>query len=192
MMQRGGGVILNVVSNEALRPSIGIGVYAPSKAALMNLSVLCAKHWARDGIRVCSIAPGLIRTELARPLVEAVESSGQYPNPQKRIGEPEEAEIAEMKAGSVCLFAGSIFHGGGPNTTDDTRDGLIIAYCANWLRQEENQYLSVSREAATKLDEPLQRLLGYDQLYALGYWGDEQHPLEYLGGKPSGPRLGGT
>ncbi len=103
---------------------------------------------------------------------------------------PEEVEIAEMNAGSVCLFAGSIFHGGGRNTTDDTRDGLIIAYCANWLRQEENQYLSVSREAATKLDEPLQRLLGYDQLYALGYWGDEQHPLEYLGGKPSGPRLG--
>ena len=98
---------------------------------------------------------------------------------------PDEVEIAEMKAGSVCLFAGSCFHGGGPNVTDRNRDGLIIAYCASWLRQEENQYLSVSREAAMTLDEPLQRLLGYDQLYALGYWGDEQHPLEYLGGTAS-------
>ena len=95
---------------------------------------------------------------------------------------PEEVEIAEMKAGSVCLFTGSCFHGGGQNTTDQNRDGLIIAYCASWLRQEENQYLSVSREAAMTLDEPLQRLLGYDQLYSLGYWGDEHHPLEYLGG----------
>lgn len=98
----------------------------------------------------------------------------------------EETDIAEMKVGSVCLFTGSCFHGGGSNETDQTRDGLIIAYCASWLRQEENQYLSVSREAAMELDEPLQRLLGYDQLYALGYWGDSQHPLEYLRGKPNG------
>ncbi len=116
MMERGSGVIINVVSNEAIRPSIGIGVYAPSKAALANLSVLCAKHWARDGIRVCSIAPGLIRTELARPLVEAVESSGQYPNPQKRIGEP--AEIAGLAlllaspAGSYATGTTLVFDGG--------------------------------------------------------------------------------
>ena len=116
MMERGGGVILNVVSNEALRPSIGIGVYAPSKAALMNLSVLCAKHWARDGIRVCSIAPGLIRTELAQSLVEAVESSGQYPNPQKRIGEPEEiaglALLLASPAGSFATGTNLVFDGG--------------------------------------------------------------------------------
>ena len=59
MVERGGGVIINVVSNEGVRPSVGIGVYAPSKAALINLSQLCAKHWAKDGIRVTSIAPGL-------------------------------------------------------------------------------------------------------------------------------------
>ena len=35
------------------------------------------------------------------------------------------------------------------------------------------------------LDEPLQRLLGYDQLYSLGYWGDGQYPLEFLGGAAS-------
>ena len=92
-----------------------------------------------------------------------------------------EIEIAEMKAGSVCLFAGSCFHGGGANQTNETRDGMIIAYCASWLRQEENQYLSVSRETATELDEPLLRLLGYDQLYSLGYWADYHHPLEHLG-----------
>lgn len=112
-----------------------------------------------------------------------VPHSGRYQG--RETPPPEEVEIAEMKAGSVCLFTGSCFHGGGPNTSRQNRDGLIIAYCASWLRQEENQYLSVSREVAATLSEPLQRLLGYDQLYSLGYWGDSQHPLERLGGRAS-------
>ena len=90
-------------------------------------------------------------------------------------------EVAEMTAGSVCLFTGSCFHGGGANTTGTTRDGLILAYCASWLRQEENQYLSVPRDTAAGFDERLQRLIGYDQLYSLGYWGEYRHPLEFLG-----------
>ena len=94
MIERGGGVIINVVSNEGVRPSVGIGIYAASKAALMNMSQLLAKEWARHSIRVSCIAPGLIRTELAQRLVTAVESSGNYPSVQGRIGEPE--EIAGM------------------------------------------------------------------------------------------------
>ncbi len=94
MSERGGGVIINIVSNEGVRPSIGIGVYAASKAALMNLSQLMAKEWVRDKIRVTCIAPGLIRTKLAQRLVDAVEASGHYPSPQGRIGNPE--EIAGM------------------------------------------------------------------------------------------------
>ena len=94
MIERGGGVIINVVSNEGVRPSIGIGIYAASKAALMNMSQLLAKEWVGHGIRVSCIAPGLIRTELAQRLVTAVEASGNYPSPQRRIGEPE--EIAGM------------------------------------------------------------------------------------------------
>ncbi len=90
MTQRGGGSIINIASNEALRPSVGIGMYAPSKAALSNLAQLLAKHWARDGIRVTTIAPGIVRTELATGLVNAIESSGVYPNLQRRIAEAEE------------------------------------------------------------------------------------------------------
>lgn len=91
----------------------------------------------------------------------------------------------EMRAGSVLLFVGSIYHGGGANTTDEIRYGLILAYVAKWLRQEENQYLSVSREVARQLPERLQRLLGYDQLFSLGYVGDSRHPLEVLKGQAS-------
>ena len=68
MRQRGGGAVINITSNEGVRPSMGIGTYALSKAALINMAQLLGKEWAADKIRVTCIAPGLIRTELAKDL----------------------------------------------------------------------------------------------------------------------------
>jgi dehydrogenase/reductase SDR family protein 4 len=127
MIERGGGVIINISSNEGVRPSVGVGVYAVSKAALMNMSQILAKEWAPHGIRVSCIAPGLIRTEMAQPIVTATESSGHYLSPQGRIGEPEEiaglALYLASPAGSYAIgetfvvdggqlngLAGSLFH----------------------------------------------------------------------------------
>jgi dehydrogenase/reductase SDR family member 4 len=90
MLKRGGGSIIHVTSNEAVRPSFGLGCYSVSKGALVTLTQVCGKEWARDQIRVNCIAPGLIRTELAEGLVRMVEKSGVYPNPMHRIGEPNE------------------------------------------------------------------------------------------------------
>ena len=47
-----------------------------------------------------------------------------------------------MKAGSVLVYSGSVFHGGGENRSDGDRMGINITYTLGWLRQEENQYLS--------------------------------------------------
>jgi dehydrogenase/reductase SDR family protein 4 len=90
MKKRGGGAIIHITSNEAVRPSFGLGTYSISKGAMVTMTQVCAKEWARDNIRVNCIAPGLVRTELAAGLVEMVEKSGKYPNPLKRIGEPSE------------------------------------------------------------------------------------------------------
>ena len=90
MKKRGGGAIMHITSNEAVRPSFGLGTYSISKGAMVTMTQVCAKEWARDNIRVNCIAPGLVRTELAAGLVEMVEKSGKYPNPLKRIGEPSE------------------------------------------------------------------------------------------------------
>ena len=49
---------------------------------------------------------------------------------------------AVMPKGSVLLYLGSTWHGGGANKTDTLRAGLINTYALGWLRQEENQYLS--------------------------------------------------
>ena len=56
-----------------------------------------------------------------------------------------------MARGSVLFYSGSVYHGGGANRSDATRIGLNITYNVAWLRQEENQYLSVPREVAETL-----------------------------------------
>lgn len=93
----------------------------------------------------------------------------------------DDTEPAEMAKGSVLLYSGSIYHGGGPNKSADTRVGINITYNLAWLRQEENQYLSVPPEIATGLDDGLLRLIGYDKAaYALGYVDDLRDPLAAL------------
>lgn len=88
-----------------------------------------------------------------------------------RLPKPEEITQAEMAAGSVLLYTGSVFHGGGQNASDADRIGLNITYSLGWLRQEENQYLSTPPHLAKELEPDLQRLVGYSMgQYALGYY----------------------
>jgi hypothetical protein len=92
---------------------------------------------------------------------------------------PDESEPAEMPRGSVLCYSGSVYHGGGANRSEHTRIGLNITYNVAWLRQEENQYLSVPREVAATLPTELLRLMGYDRgAYALGYIDDLRDPIE--------------
>lgn len=73
----------------------------------------------------------------------------------------EEIAIAEMSAGSVLLYSGTVLHSGGANSSTTCRLGLNIGYCLSWLRQEENQYLSCPPSVARELHPRLQALLGY-------------------------------
>ncbi len=98
----------------------------------------------------------------------------------------DETVPAEMSKGSCLLYTGKVYHGGGANTSDETRVGLNITYDVGWLRQEENQYLSVPREIAETLPDELLRLMGYRiGAYALGYIDDVRDPIEALR-EPSG------
>jgi ectoine hydroxylase-related dioxygenase (phytanoyl-CoA dioxygenase family) len=93
----------------------------------------------------------------------------------------DDTEPAEMEQGSVLLYTGALYHGGGANRSDAVRLGLNITYNLAWLRQEENQYLSVPREIACELPESLLRLMGYAQgAYALGYVDDLRDPIEVV------------
>jgi ectoine hydroxylase-related dioxygenase (phytanoyl-CoA dioxygenase family) len=88
---------------------------------------------------------------------------------------------AEMKKGSVLLYTGSLYHGAGANRSDHTRRGINITYSVSWLRQEENQYLTVPFETARTLPVDLLRLMGYSRgAYALGYVDDLRDPIEVV------------
>ena len=83
----------------------------------------------------------------------------------------DEITYAEMKAGSVIIYTGSVIHSGGANVSSADRVGINITYSLGWLRQEENQYLSCPPEIAATLPRDLQRLIGYSMgSYALGYF----------------------
>ncbi|MEM9609520.1 MAG: phytanoyl-CoA dioxygenase family protein [Actinomycetota bacterium] len=78
-----------------------------------------------------------------------------------RTPEPYEIASAEMSPGSVLLYNGSVIHGGGENETQGERVGVLLHYTLNWLRQEENQYLSCPPEVARTFPAELRRLIGY-------------------------------
>lgn len=94
---------------------------------------------------------------------------------------PEATVPAVMSKGSVMLFTGAVYHGGGANRSSEPRLGVEVGYNLGWLRQEENQYLAVPPAIARRLPEQLQKLIGYSLGgYALGYFGDVKHPREAL------------
>ena len=90
---------------------------------------------------------------------------------------------AEMPKGSVLLYLGSLYHGGGANRSDRPRRGINVGYTLSWLRQEENQYLACPPDVARELPEALARLAGYQRgAYALGYYGDLRDPFDAVRG----------
>ena len=100
--------------------------------------------------------------------------------------DPVLATSAVMSKGSVLVYVGSIFHGGGANTTEVHRIGINVGYSLGWLRQEENQYLACPPEIARTLPEGLLRLMGYQRgSYGLGYVDDMREPLDWLYDRPS-------
>lgn len=101
---------------------------------------------------------------------------------------PADTVAAEMPRGSVVIYTGRTVHGGGANRSDNVRVGVNVDYVLGWLRQEENQYLSVPREVAAALPERVQRLMGYQMgAYALGYVDDLRDPIRHLRDGDDGP-----
>ena len=107
-----------------------------------------------------------------------VPESHRWPDP---VRPDEERESFTTSPGSVLIWDGSCWHGGGANTTEDgVRTGLNINYNLAWLRHQENQYLGVPRSVASTLPERLQHLLGYRSTNGIVGLVDMQDPLETL------------
>ena len=92
------GVIVNAASVAAFDGQIGQAAYSASKGGIVGMTLPIARDLARNGIRVCTIAPGIFDTPLLGGLPEAVRESlgGQVPFPQ-RLGLPDEfAQLAQQ------------------------------------------------------------------------------------------------
>jgi len=85
------GVIVNTASVAAFEGQIGQAAYAASKGGVAALTLPAAREFARLGVRVVAIAPGLFETPMLRGLPEAVQQSlaASVPFPP-RLGRPEE------------------------------------------------------------------------------------------------------
>ncbi len=96
---------------------------------------------------------------------------------------------AEMPAGSVLIWHGSLWHGGGANTTADRRVGIAMNYCAGWIRQQENQQLGLPLDLVRTFPPRLQSLVGYDVYLGLFGHIDRRAPRELLLDGPSEANL---
>lgn len=88
---------------------------------------------------------------------------------------------AEMRRGSVLVWHGSLWHGGGANRSDAVRVGIAMNYCAGWIRQQENQQLGIPREIARGFSPRLRELVGYAVYRGLIGHIDKRSPVELLG-----------
>ena len=68
---------------------------------------------------------------------------------------------AEMARGSVLVWHGSLWHGGGANSTSERRVGIAMNYCAGYIRQQENQQLGIPLATLRTFPPRLQELCGF-------------------------------
>jgi ectoine hydroxylase-related dioxygenase (phytanoyl-CoA dioxygenase family) len=97
-----------------------------------------------------------------------------------RRGDGTESIATEMSAGSVLIYHGSLWHGGGANRSNTARAAIICNYCAGFLRQEECQLLALPRERVAAMPPRLQRLVGYSTYRGLMGHVDQQDPATFV------------
>jgi ectoine hydroxylase-related dioxygenase (phytanoyl-CoA dioxygenase family) len=95
-------------------------------------------------------------------------------------GRPYDSVPAVMRRGSVLVWHGSLWHGGGANRTESPRIGVAMNYCAGYIRQQENQQLGIERALVAEMPRRLQQLVGYGIYNGLIGHIDKQEPARLL------------
>ena len=86
----------------------------------------------------------------------------------------------EMGRGSCLVYLGSLWHGGGANTTGEVRVGVNLEYAAGWVRQQENQYLVVPPDRVADVPDEVLAVLGYSTTPPFLGYVDARDPLRWL------------
>lgn len=129
MLEAKYGTIINMASISGLFAEQELSAYNTAKGAIVNMTRNMALDYATDGIRVNSVCPGIIRTEIAQHTFDHVpgsEEAFRQSVPVKYIGDPVEvANVVVFLASRKCDFmngvnlpidGGITAHTGHPNT----------------------------------------------------------------------------
>lgn len=139
-----------------------------------HVPVICNSMWALTDF---TAANGATR------VVPGSHRADHQPDPFGDI----ETVAAEMPRGSVLIWPGSTWHGGGANTTDRRRTGLAMNYCAGWVRQQENQQLGIPPEVARRFSPALRDLCGFGVFRGLIGHIDKHNPADVVLGPSPDP-----
>jgi NAD(P)-dependent dehydrogenase (short-subunit alcohol dehydrogenase family) len=125
LVAAGGGAVVNTASISATRPSAGETPYSAAKAGVIALTASAALEYGPT-VRVNAVAPGMIRTNLTRPLLELLPDAEQHyraMTPAERVGEPEDvadvvvflcSDMARFVTGQTLVVDGGMtLHGAG-------------------------------------------------------------------------------
>ncbi len=96
---------------------------------------------------------------------------------------------AEMERGSVLVWHGSLWHGGGANSTTERRVGIAMNYCAGYIRQQENQQLGIPSSTIRTFPDRLRELIGLGIYRGLIGHIDKRVPANLLFGSDVDPQL---
>ncbi|HEX6972965.1 MAG TPA: 2-dehydro-3-deoxy-D-gluconate 5-dehydrogenase KduD [Vicinamibacterales bacterium] len=120
MLARGSGKIINIASLLAFQGGIRVPAYAAAKGAVAQLTKALANEWASTGVNVNAIAPGYMKTENTRPLVE---DPSRYRDITARIPAGRWGEPADL-AGPVVFLASS---------ASDYVNGHVLVVDGGWM-----------------------------------------------------------
>ena len=132
-----------------------------------HVATVCNSMWAITDFTEANGATRLI------PGTHLADSSPSY-------GQEYDSIAAEMPKGSVLVWHGSLWHGGGANTTSERRVGVAMNYCAGWIRQQENQQLGIPLATVRRFDRRLRDLCGFGTYHALIGHIDRRSPAEVV------------
>lgn len=120
MLERGNGRIINIASLLSFQGGIRVPAYAAAKGGVAQLTKALANEWAGRGVNVNAIAPGYMRTDNTRPLMEDPVRSKEILGriPAGRWGEPSDL------AGAVVFLA---------SPAADYVHGHVLVVDGGWL-----------------------------------------------------------
>jgi glucose 1-dehydrogenase len=115
MKERGRGQIVNISSKMAMNAAPANAAYCAAKAGIVALTQVLAAEWARHGIRVNCVAPGVLRTEAMQEMTQGLDDSGLLERcligrtPVGRLGDAGEiaAVVAFLAASEADFLTGS-------------------------------------------------------------------------------------